>query len=229
LAQRRFPEPKTDDMPPAHTASDVVSPAIPARDRKDAILEAATRSFASQGVQGSRLRDIAAAADVSLTLLSHYFGSKSMLLDAVVEAHHVVCRSGLSPLRSLVKGRRDDLALGVLVDTWIDYEFALYDTPSRVHFLHLLMRLHEDPEVDAGTRRGLHCAESLVIEGLRKIRPDLHEELIEGAWLLASASVYAAIVNVQALTEFLQEPADLLAPQRTNRFVIAGLRAFLDS
>lgn len=49
------------------------------------ILEAATAEFARKGYEGTRLRDVAEAADVHHALLHHYFGDKRGLFRAVVE------------------------------------------------------------------------------------------------------------------------------------------------
>jgi AcrR family transcriptional regulator len=199
-----------------------------AKDRKADILHAATVCFGLHGVRGTRLRDIALDAGVSLTLLDHHFGSKSMLLSAVVEAHHVVCRQGLDALRHVVQTAAGSLSLQALVDAWIDYEFKLYDEPGRAHYLRLLVRLHDDPEVEDQLRLRLHCAEPLVLHGLRRVRPDLDIVLVDAAWLLASASIYAAILNSQQLVADAESALSVDLRHATRSFVLAGLSAYLE-
>ena len=50
-----------------------------------AILDAAAELFASRGVSGVSLREIAAEADVQLALINRYIGTRRELLDAVME------------------------------------------------------------------------------------------------------------------------------------------------
>lgn len=49
------------------------------------IVEAATNVFATRGYHGGSLRDIARQIDIAPTSLIHHFGSKSGLLEAVLE------------------------------------------------------------------------------------------------------------------------------------------------
>lgn len=196
--------------------------------RKAAILRAATDSFGQRGVKASTLRDIAAEAGVSLTLLDHHFGTKARLLEAVVEAHHVVCRRGLEPMRTLLAAPLPGLRLDTLVSAWIAYEFALYDTPATAYYLRLLMRLHVDPDVDVATRARLHCARPLVLQGLHRIRPGASQGRLQAAWLLASSAVHAAILHARELDEDDLAAPDDDAARATDCFVFAGLLAYLD-
>jgi AcrR family transcriptional regulator len=51
---------------------------------RERILGAATRLFSEHGYSATGIRDIAEAADVSLPLLSRYFGSKASLFEAAL-------------------------------------------------------------------------------------------------------------------------------------------------
>ncbi len=53
-----------------------------AGDTRGAILDAARIRFAEQGYDGTRLRDVAADADVDVALVSYFFGSKDGLFAA---------------------------------------------------------------------------------------------------------------------------------------------------
>src|ERR1035438_1124525 len=55
--------------------------------RRQAILSAAERIFATAGLAGARTDEIAAAAGVNKALLYYYFQSKEHLYEAVVEDH----------------------------------------------------------------------------------------------------------------------------------------------
>src|SRR5262249_58061919 len=54
-------------------------------DARDLILEAALAAFAEHGFHGASMRDIAARAEVSQSLLHHHFGTKDALWNLVGE------------------------------------------------------------------------------------------------------------------------------------------------
>jgi AcrR family transcriptional regulator len=54
-------------------------------DTRGAILAAARSRFAERGYEGTRLRDVAEAADVDVALVSYHFGSKDGLFAAAME------------------------------------------------------------------------------------------------------------------------------------------------
>lgn len=53
---------------------------------RDAILAAATELFAARGVAGTSITDIASKAAVNRAQIAYYFGSKSGLYDAIIDA-----------------------------------------------------------------------------------------------------------------------------------------------
>jgi AcrR family transcriptional regulator len=53
-------------------------------DTRGAVLEAARARFAEHGYDGTRLRDVAADADVDVALVSYFFGSKDGLFSAAM-------------------------------------------------------------------------------------------------------------------------------------------------
>jgi AcrR family transcriptional regulator len=69
---------------------------------RDAILEAATRRFATQGYGPAGVREIAADAGVTAALVNRYFGSKERLFAEVIER--------ALDMRELLQGQRQDLA-----------------------------------------------------------------------------------------------------------------------
>ena len=69
---------------------------------REAILEAATRRFATQGYQRAGAREIAADAGVTAALVNRYFGSKEGLFAEVIERAF--------DIRHLLQGQRGDLA-----------------------------------------------------------------------------------------------------------------------
>lgn len=57
----------------------------PGRARRAAILEAASRVICTKGVEGTRLSDVAEAADISIGSIQHHFPSRDGLLAATFE------------------------------------------------------------------------------------------------------------------------------------------------
>ena len=100
---------------------------------RQAILEAATRRFATEGYQRAGVREIAADAGVTAALVNRYFGSKEKLFAEVIErALHS---------RHKLQGQRRDLAdhlARVMV-------YGQEGAPGRVR-TPLLLLLHSAPE-----------------------------------------------------------------------------------
>ena len=59
-------------------------PRADAADTRGAVLQAARARFAAHGYDGTRLRDVAADADVDVALVSYFFGSKDGLFAAAL-------------------------------------------------------------------------------------------------------------------------------------------------
>ena len=191
-----------------------------------AILESATRAFSMFGLRGSSLRDIAKDAGVSLTLLDHHFGSKAMLLEAVVSSHSDSCLKKIAPLRASLMALDEALTTERLVDEWVDYEFALSDTRQGRHDLHLVLRLAADPAVDLALRDGINCSERVIVDALRLLKPQLNERQVRSAWTLASSALYAAVLGIDE-TCLLGHAFDAIDNRiETKAFLACGLDRF---
>ncbi|QRR00960.1 TetR/AcrR family transcriptional regulator [Dyadobacter sandarakinus] len=66
--------------------------------KKSQILEVAEKLFAERGFAGTSVRDIAHEADVNVSMISYYFGSKEKLIDALFESRTDESRSQLESL-----------------------------------------------------------------------------------------------------------------------------------
>jgi AcrR family transcriptional regulator len=75
------PMPRSDTARPKRRRG----PRADAADTRGAVLEAARARFAAHGYAGTRLRDVAADADVDVALVSYFFGSKDGLFAAAME------------------------------------------------------------------------------------------------------------------------------------------------
>lgn len=74
------------------------------------IIEAAEKLFATNGYEGTSVRDIAQEAGVNLAMISYYFGSKEKLLEAlfdcrsstiIVQLETVLLNSSMEPLQKI--------------------------------------------------------------------------------------------------------------------------------
>ena len=103
---------------------------------REAILEAATRRFATEGYQRAGAREIAADAGVTAVLVNRYFGSKEKLFADVIEC--------ALDMRHLLQGQRGDLAHH-LAQVMV---YGQEDAPGRVS-TPLLLLLHSATEPHA--------------------------------------------------------------------------------
>ena len=191
--------------------------------RRERILEAAARAFATHGYRGSSLRDIARDAGCSLTLLDHHFGGKGQLLDAVLQQQHHSCEKRLHGLRASVEAA-GQLDLDDFVARWANYEFDLYTTPQGRLYLQLMMRLSTETEVEAQRRRDLDCAQVLVMKAFANARPDIDEDARAAGWMLASAALYTAIVRADEGTPAEGVTTSTPERRRTVAFLVEGLK-----
>lgn len=75
-------------------------------DHQARLLDAALECFVAQGIEGTRLRDIAQRAGVTPALVNYYFGDKAQLLQRVVEAR---VRPAVAGLVARLVAAGDDL------------------------------------------------------------------------------------------------------------------------
>ena len=144
----------------------------PASNKREAILSAAVRCFAEQGLAGTGMRDIARAAGLTEGTLYHYFPSKDALIEdafrwSAFQADDVrkTMQRGLVPIRERLLGvGRDFLA-------------ALRRDP---HWTRVVIReaLRAAPDREGNPVRGALI--SLATERTRALSAALREELSAG-------------------------------------------------
>ena len=196
-------------------------------DRRSRILRSAALAFAASGFKGAGLRDIAADAEVSLTLVDHHFGSKEQLLEAVVASHHETCKQRMAGFRTtlLVDGHAASLAQ--LASVWTRHEFELLRGEGGADYLRLLVKLMNDEHIGPGLRETLDCSEPVVLHGLMLAAPNATPTERGRAFRLARAAMQAALIECSMARESgavddIAVEADVCA-----NFVHAGLVASL--
>jgi len=198
----------------------------PSTTRRERILDAAAQTFAANGYHAASLRDIAKAADCSLTLLDHHFGNKAELLKAVIRAQHDNCQKQLAPLRAL--SMRPGFTIEEFVSAWAHYEFDLHDTRSGRQYLALMLRLQADGEVDESRRATLNCSEPVVMQGFARTWTELDEAARIGLWRMASAALYAAVTSVDDVRALGETDSPMAVRGRAIEFLLHGLRGYCD-
>jgi AcrR family transcriptional regulator len=126
-----------------------------AADRRALILREAGRLFALYGYAGTRIDDVAAAAQVTKPIVYRHFGSKKALYLALLAKH------------------RDDLptflervALPAILDNWLDY------VRENSHAWVMLFRDHSGDDEIRGERRRVNLRAREVLAGFIAERGD---------------------------------------------------------
>ena len=114
------------------------------------ILEVATTEFASKGLSGARIDEIAAATRTSKRMIYYYFGSKEGLYLAVLEESYRRMRSIEGELH--LDDLAPDMALRRLVEFTFDHHFGNED------YIRLVM--------SENMQRGEYLAQSKIIQEL---------------------------------------------------------------
>jgi AcrR family transcriptional regulator len=201
--------------------------------RKSAILHAANHHFAHHGYRGASLRDIARDAGVSLTLLSHHFGSKLQLLAAVIEAHRPVLDRRASDLLEVMDRGPGNYTIDDLVRVWIRLGFETVAQPEGEMFLRLVTRVMDDPTEEAVevVREKLDDAALVFIDGVQQVYPEASRYAAASAYIFVSAALLKFLVGSKRLFRLarasLPNHAQAEDEARLSRFLVAGVEAAL--
>ncbi|MEM7609503.1 MAG: TetR family transcriptional regulator, partial [Myxococcota bacterium] len=150
-------------------------------DTREAVLEAAMRTFAELGYAGASTRAIGAAASLTLGAVHHHFGSKGDLyVSCILEAD--------ARLRRLIAEAFSAAGTGSAEDAVIAAVRGLRNPAYRTAFRLVARRVWEDPEGAVEERLSAHgdaLDRGAVL--LRQMRPSLTDL---GARIRIQAAVY---------------------------------------
>jgi AcrR family transcriptional regulator len=190
----------------------------PAAERRRELILIAFRHIAERGLEGLRVREVAAEAGVNNATLHHYFATKDALIAAVVEYLLDEFRRPRAPRDE----GRAPTAWEMLRLELADLGCLLHDAPELVAVAtELVMRSRRDPAIAPGfeqTDRGWH---GYLMENFRKgvrdgeFRPDLNPAA-------AATSLIAQMKGIGYHS--LVHPADV---DRLLEQLLAQLRAWL--
>ncbi len=165
------------------------------RAQRARILAAATDLIAAHGVEGMTMRQLAAACDLHIATLYHYFGSKSDLIGAIVDDRHY--DAGLRELALPVDPALDPRDR-------LESFFATLATASlgelRLWRLLIGESLRDDAVALAEARRLSSALEEAVARWLEELFP----ELGTGA-AVPGRDATTSVVTGQLLAVFLEE------------------------
>lgn len=196
-------------------------------DRKSKILASAGRAFSASGFKGSSLREIAADAEVSLTLVNHHFGSKEQLLVAVIGRHHDHCNQRMAGFRSALFVDGFAASLAQLTGVWVRHEFDLLVSNGGTDCLRLLVKLMNDDNIGVGIRQRLDCSEPVVLHALALAASGTRKSEIRRTFILARGALHAALTAFAWERETgLADDVDLVVDSAAA-FIHSGLAASL--
>lgn len=109
--------------------------------KRDIILNAAEHLFADSGYNGTTTRAIAKKAGVNIAMLSYYFGSKEMLLHAVIERFSEQLGSVFEHIENTYSDPAERLKHWILA--YVDY---IFDNPNhaRIVYRHVSVSKNKD-------------------------------------------------------------------------------------
>jgi AcrR family transcriptional regulator len=174
--------------------------------RRDAILEAARRVFARNGLAGTRIGDIAALAGISQGLIYHYFPNKEALFTAIVEmALRVTAQMTEAALRG--SGSAWD-RLERLCDRWLA---GVMESPE---FLLVILQAFTSEAVPEEARAALRDYGRQASENLVElIREGQREGRIRDADPTELAITFGALIQGIALSRLQSDVADASFPK----------------
>jgi AcrR family transcriptional regulator len=183
------------------------------------ILDAATRVFAAQGFDATRVGDIAKEARVAYGLVYHYYGSKDAVLDAVFREAWGRLLGAVAVAEETGAGAPEQLELVVKIVLR-----AWRDDPDLVRLLvrEITRSPHLQDELDE-IGQAFSSLQRIIVRGQDEgtFRPDVDARL--AAWML-----YGALEEVLTAWVLGQLPDDADAIAAAEREVIAtfvgGLR-----
>lgn len=154
-------------------------------ERRARILDIAQEHFAEHGYEAVSMRDIAAAAEVSLALVTYHFGTKDSLYREIFARRQMVVDERLARLGAVDATAPD--AIDQVVAAFVEPQMRLRETSDGLAFARLLAREATDPSSE---RRGIieeyyDPMARRFIAALREVRPEMTPEQARWGYLFA--------------------------------------------
>lgn len=192
--------------------------------RRAAILRAAEKVFALESYHGATMRQIAAEAEVKLSLVVYHFTSKLGLYMEIFENRQYVNEERLAQLSAIPDLRAPD-GVERIVHAFVDPVLALHDDPDDIWFARLVLREAADPSSQQRpviTELFDPMAREF-IKALREALPDKPDGFHHWAYLFAVGALTKSSFEdrVGNLTDkpFIEQKQEIL-----RSFIVAALR-----
>ena len=155
---------------------------MPGAERRELIARAAGRLFAERGYAGTRLEDVAAAAEVTKPIVYRHFGSKKGLYLALLIKHEDDLPSFFEGVEDVVETEQ---VVRTILERWLDY------VRENQHAWSMLFRDHSgDEEIQAVRRRvSLRAREVLAAFVAERAKGSIAREQIEPTAELLSSGL----------------------------------------
>jgi AcrR family transcriptional regulator len=136
---------------------------MPAGERRELIARAAGRLFAQRGYAGTRLEDVAAAAQVTKPIVYRHFGSKKGLYLALLTKHEDDLPSFFEGVEDIVEPEQ---VVRDILERWLDY------VRENQHAWLMLFRDRSGDEEIQAVRRRVSLRAGEVLAGFLATRAD---------------------------------------------------------
>jgi len=136
---------------------------MPAGERRELIARAAGRLFAQRGYAGTRLEDVAAAAQVTKPIVYRHFGSKKGLYLALLTKHEDDLPSFFEGVEDIVEPEQ---VVRAILERWLDY------VRENQHAWLMLFRDRSGDEEIQAVRRRVSLRAREVLAGFLATRAD---------------------------------------------------------
>lgn len=153
-----------------------------AKDTRDLILKTSLKLFSEQGYHGTRMRQVASKAGISLGLAYRYFDSKEAILEGIIESHDKILKRYI-PDEVIANQRHEDLIVNVS-------ESLISLVKENEDYLRLYWNLMLQPKIHRLKRRNIHLVNMIFFETskktIRSVKPNYSEFEIKN---LASTTI----------------------------------------
>jgi AcrR family transcriptional regulator len=192
--------------------------------RRATILRAAEKVFAQDGYHGTTMRQIAAEAELGLSLVVYHFPTKLELFTAIFEHRQYVNQERLDRLAAIPDLSAED-AVEQIVHAFVDPVLALHDDPDDIWFARLVLREASDPSSQQRPviRELYDSMAREFIKALREALPGKPDGFYHWAYLFSVGALTQSAFDdrVSNLTDkpFTEQKHDIL-----RSYIIAALR-----
>ena len=185
----------------SETTESLAKPAGRSASVRNLLLDVAERLFAEHGIEGVSFNQIAKAADQrNSTVIQYHFGSKTGLLQAILERHMPAVNEMRLELLSRIDGKSRPVDLRRLAEAMVLPYAAHLSHPNGSYFVRLGAQFYSDPSLELfklmkGNNTGMREAGRMT----REVLSDLPAFVVKHRLGLITSLVFAAFADREKL------------------------------